>query len=769
MTHRLSRGMSVLDSVGGDQYDDDIIFAPGVERYYERSWTARTKSFLLRAWKRLWNENWLFLIVLGVVGALTCWAVDLGIVYVLRGQRLFSGLSSIYAVQWILYVLYALVFALIAVSAVQWISTDAGGSGIPEMRCILSGIDMPHYLSMRTLVAKIIGLLGAYGGGFHIGKEGPYVHIISAVGTQLTRLPWWRNIKKNDAVRQQMLAVACALGVVCAFGAPIGGVLFSVEVTTSFYLVDNLWRAFFCAVVGSIVLQVTHETGLVQLFNPPYDLSSYTTLELFSFALLGIIAGLLGAVFVQLLLGTYKLGRSWKGFQTKKGAYFKVMMVSMILSAIAFPTTFRLLRNDAQCIIDSLIGIEGQTRTNCSNNRPDDFWIELIILFFAKVIFTVTSVGFTGLPVGVFAPAFISGAVLGRLMAELMVVLFPAIKAAGLDSTAAPIPDMVPMAPSPLPLHLVYSRYAIVGAAAMSAGVTRTVSTAVIMIELTKQVTLMLPILIAVLEAIVISRLFADSVYDVMIRQKDLPAMPRFKLYKNSYNKGAAEIMKTNLSYLTISSTYQDAIDLLEKSSHQSFPLVSAEDFVFLGSVRRQSIETLIQSAGLPVPARPNKSAKRQNVSTMTSAELLTRPGQDDQNGNMLLDSDDDDDFDVRGSGDDDGNGAGTGENDFDTGEIQIDREALIDTLDILTQPIPYIFKSNDREFSDRAVVEVDPAAFQISDQMSLHRVHFLFAMLGMNHVFVTSRGRLRGVVTKKLLIKKMNDIKVKKSGKSLL
>ena len=34
-----------------------------------------------------------------------------------------------------------------------------------------------------------------------------------------------------------MLAAACAVGVACCFGAPIGGVLFSIEVTSVYFAV----------------------------------------------------------------------------------------------------------------------------------------------------------------------------------------------------------------------------------------------------------------------------------------------------------------------------------------------------------------------------------------------------------------------------------------------------------------------------------------------------------------------------------------------------
>lgn len=44
-----------------------------------------------------------------------------------------------------------------------------------------------------------------------------------------------------------MLTAAVAAGVTATFGAPIGGVLFSIEVTSTYYFVSNFWKTFFCA------------------------------------------------------------------------------------------------------------------------------------------------------------------------------------------------------------------------------------------------------------------------------------------------------------------------------------------------------------------------------------------------------------------------------------------------------------------------------------------------------------------------------------------
>ena len=53
-----------------------------------------------------------------------------------------------------------------------------------------------------------------------------------------------------------MLAAACAVGVACCFGAPVGGVLFSIEVTAVIFAVRNYWRGFFAAVCGAMTFRL---------------------------------------------------------------------------------------------------------------------------------------------------------------------------------------------------------------------------------------------------------------------------------------------------------------------------------------------------------------------------------------------------------------------------------------------------------------------------------------------------------------------------------
>jgi len=61
--------------------------------------------------------------------------------------------------------------------------------------------------------------------------------------------------------------------------------------------------------------------------------------------------------------------------------------------------------------------------------------------------------------------------------------------------------------------------------------------------------------------------------------------------------------------------------------------------------------------------------------------------------------------------------------------------------------------------------LHIDPAPFQLVEKSSLLKVHSLFSMLGVNHAYVTTIGRLIGVVGLKELRKAIEDAN---SGQSL-
>lgn len=63
-----------------------------------------------------------------------------------------------------------------------------------------------------------------------------------------------------------MYGAAICAGTVATFGSPIGGVLFSMELTSTYYMVGNLWKCFVCAMAAIIIYHLMHT---LPFFHPP--------------------------------------------------------------------------------------------------------------------------------------------------------------------------------------------------------------------------------------------------------------------------------------------------------------------------------------------------------------------------------------------------------------------------------------------------------------------------------------------------------------------
>jgi chloride channel 2 len=149
-----------------------------------------------------YNYTLLFLLILGILVALVGVSMDLLISEINSFHHMMapiSGNSSYahnYAAQYFVWVLFSVIFLLCAVFLTKNLAPAAAGSGIPEMKNILSGVYLSEYLSFKTLSVKVLGLVFTVGSGIFIGKEGPLVHAASIIAHQLSKLTIFERIRK---------------------------------------------------------------------------------------------------------------------------------------------------------------------------------------------------------------------------------------------------------------------------------------------------------------------------------------------------------------------------------------------------------------------------------------------------------------------------------------------------------------------------------------------------------------------------------------------
>uniref|UniRef100_A0A8C7TEJ9 Chloride channel 2c n=1 Tax=Oncorhynchus mykiss TaxID=8022 RepID=A0A8C7TEJ9_ONCMY len=685
--------------------------------------TVRCQKFLISCV----GEDWIFLILLGLFMALLSWLVDFGIGICLQSQKwMYVNLESNVFLQYLAWVTYPVVLITFSAGFTQLLAPQAVGSGIPEIKTILRGVVLKECLTFKTFVAKVIGLTCALGSGMPLGKESPFVHIASLGAALLCKfMSLFGGIYENESRNIELLSVACAVGVSCVFAAPIGGLLFSIEAMSTFFTVRNYWRGFFAATVTAFMYRVLavwnrDEVTITALLPTnfrqdfPFDLQ-----ELPAFAVLGIASGLGGALFVCLNRQIVQLIRNQKTikkFLMKKRLLYPAL-VTLLVSTITFPPGFgqfmaaKLTQMESlETLLDNQTWSKQGIPEEFDSNSHSQAWkhpqvnVFVTLTLFVVMKFWMSALAMTmPVPCGAFMPVFVIGAAFGRLVGESMAAWFP--DGVHSDGTIYPIEPGV---------------YAAVGAAALSGAVTHTVSTAVVVFELTGQISHILPVMIAVILANAVAQSLQPSLYDSLIMIKKLPYLPELGWgHHEYYNIRVEDIMIRDVMYITLNCCYRDLHDVLLTGHLKTLALLeSSESMILLGSIERAQIQALL-SLQLGRPRRlkylrDRATAEKQETSLSSTPTPSMKPL-----------------------------------------KPALKRPSVVDCPTEI--PMPTSKKWEENQLDEQVNFDncmIDPAPIQLVENTSLHKTHTIFSLLGLDHAYVTSIGRLIGVVSLKELQK---------------
>ena len=571
--------------------------------------TVRILTYLWQHTFAKIGEDWVFLALLGIIMAIVSFIMDEGISHCNRARRLlYKEISDdsmfLKYVAWVSLPVFLVSFAA---GFVHILAPQAIGSGIPEMKTILRGVVLKEYLTVKTLIAKVVGLTATLGSGMPLGKEGPFVHIASIVATLLTSMVTkFKGAYTNESRQGEMLAAACAVGVACCFGSPIGGVLFSIEVTSVFFAVRNYWRGFFAAVCGATMFRLLavmfhEEATIIAVFRTEFNVEfPYDTKEIIIFAAIGVSCGVGGALYVY-AHRRYVLWMRGNKSLTKflqRNRFIYPFLVSLIISTLSFPDWLGKYQASQLGTHDQIITLfsnhtwldvtadvnktvvtveETWVRDHWSTQHTDPF--ANMVIFMLMTFFTSIVAATLPVPTGVLIPAFKIGAAFGRLLGEAFYMFFPS----GLDNG----------------VHLIVAGgYATIGAAAFAGAVTHTLSISVIIFEMTGQITHIIPMLIAVLIANAIASLLQPSCYDSIIMIKKLPYLPDILPSSSSaYHLFVEDFMLRDVKYIWYGMSCRELREVLKDGNKlRSFPLVDRPDkMVLLGSIQRTELISVIE------------------------------------------------------------------------------------------------------------------------------------------------------------------------------
>jgi chloride channel protein, CIC family len=349
---------------------------------------------------------------------------------------------------------------------------------------------------VRPRIPFIKGVASALtiGSGGVAGREGPTAQISVGLGSLLARL-----LRVRGQERRIMMLASMAAGLAAIFRAPLGMAIFSVEILYSGMIFES--EALIYTVISAVTAYAVHGffVGWSPIFSIPAGLSFHNPLTLVGFALLGAVAGVVGAVLPAVFYGIRDFFRRLPGPPHWKPA-LGGLLVGLV--GMAFPE-----------ILGTGYG-----------------WVELAIagrlsvaMLLVLLVLKAPAMGLTigsGGSGGVFAPTVTLGAMLGGATGLVLASLFPG-------------------------LGIVPAAFVVVGMAAVFAGAARTpISTLIMVAEMTGGYGLIVPAMLGNVTSFGVQRALTRGRAHPTLYQAQLPSREDSPAHRGVFVRRALELIE---------------------------------------------------------------------------------------------------------------------------------------------------------------------------------------------------------------------------------
>ncbi len=550
---------------------------------------------------------------------------------------------------------YNIMCSLLAYASVC-VEPLAAGSGIPEIKTFLNGVNIPRLVDVKTLVCKAVGIIFSCSAGLPLGKEGPMIHIGSVVAagvsqgkstamgmdTAFSKVQDFR----NDKEKRDFVACGAGAGVAAAFGAPIGGVLFSFEEGASFWTTKLTWRCFFCCMatvsalytINSLPNMFGHsDSGAMFSFGEFFSLqgerSNYSMWEFSMFLLVGTLGGMIGAAFCSCYNYLYHFRANWLHKRISK--ITEVMIITTIMSLISIilpllwtkctplPVDMKGWSAQEKTLVTQLnpLYCPSQTHYNemaslyltdsdgaikqlfhfreIGDHKVSTFSSGALFLFVVSYLSMACITSGIAVPAGMFVPSLLSGAAFGRLVGHILHKV---------DQTRGTFADS--------------GTYALMGAAAVTGGITRiTISLTLMILEATGDMQYVLPLMLTIMAAFMVGNIFTKSIYEQHIQNKRLHHLEEEESISSMtefHDLTISDIMTKWPICVKPVVRVGEIFNTLQETKHHCLPVVidsshteGGEPNTFYGTITRKVICTLLKHRAFAPPSSDPNSEER--------------------------------------------------------------------------------------------------------------------------------------------------------------
>ncbi len=462
---------------------------------------------------------------------------------------------------WLVLPAIGLVLGFLAGWLVDRLAPEAAGSGIPQVKASLANV--PVTLSWRVAVVKLFSAIIAIGSGMTLGRQGPTVQVGAGLAAGMSR---W--VPTSPDHRRQMIAAGAGAGLAAAFNAPIAGVLFIVEELLQDLSGLTLGTAIIASFIGGVISRLLGGGSLDLNLQLVKSSSQFSIPEIPFFILLGILAGLFGALFNRGIIFSIKFYRRLHislPLRVALAGFISGVVVAML------PPSFR----DNTGLRESLI----------TGSSPPSV---AAIAFAAQFILTLIAFG-SGAPGGLFAPSLILGSCLGHIIgvSELYIT--------GVGSPTT---------------------YALAGMGGFFSAVSKVPITAIVIVfEMTTDFNLVLPLMIVSVAAyLVADKVVPGSLYEKLLELKGITLTKEVAMEGALTKLTAKDVMQERVETLDAEMSLEEAMQAFARSHHRGFPVV--EDSKLVGIVTQSDL--------LKIREGTNHTLRDRNLADIFLKEIMT-------------------------------------------------------------------------------------------------------------------------------------------------
>jgi CIC family chloride channel protein len=477
------------------------------------------------------REEQVFLLLSLLIGALTGLAV---VAFIVLTERLGMRLYPVGSAAW-RRVLMPVAGSLAMGFLLFRYFPNARGSGVPQTKAALFARD--GFISLRTVLGKFFCTATTLASGIPLGREGPSVQVGAGIGSVLGR---WLGLSPEKV--KALIPVGAAAAIAAAFNTPMAAVLFALE---------EVMGDLNAPVLGSVVLASATSWAMLRLLlgnNPLFQVPEYTLvhpLEFGIYALLGIAGGFLSVAFTKMLLGM----RKYFLHLPRKTQWWHPVVGGVTVGLMGW-------------LVPQVLGV-GYTYVGDALNGSMALKLMLLLVVLKLVGVTVSYA--SGNAGGIFGPSLFLGAMLGGAVGTVAHHLLPGY-------TASP------------------GAYALVGMGALFAGIVRAPMTSVLMIfEMTRDYAVIVPLMIANLTSLFISRRFQKQPIYEALAQQDGVHLPTAGTLHQTSRRTVAQVMQAPQQILLAGMRVEDAAEVTRTEQTRIWPVMEKE--YFMGMLSRETLQ----------------------------------------------------------------------------------------------------------------------------------------------------------------------------------